>query len=63
MNNIEHRAEATFDQIRSKFGDISIGDEQAKSTLDPTKARFFNFDFIKGGKNFGNITKIGRAHV
>ena len=51
MNNIEHRAEATFDQIRSKFGDISIGDEQAKSTLDPTKARFFNFDFIKGGKS------------
>ena len=56
MNNIEHRAEATFDQIRSKFGDISIGDETAKATIDPTKARFFNFDFIKDGKNFGNIT-------
>jgi len=56
MNNIEHRAEATFDEIRSRFSDISIGDENAKSTLDPTKARFFNFDYVRDGKNFGNIT-------
>lgn len=56
MNNIEQRAEATFDEIRSKFSDISIGDENAKSTIDPTKARFFNFDYVKDGKNFGNVT-------
>lgn len=56
MNNIEQRAEATFDEIRSRFADISVGDETAKTTLDPTKARFFNFDYVKDGKNFGNIT-------
>lgn len=56
MNTIEQKAEATFDEIRSRFGDISIGDESAKTTLDPSKARFFNFDYVKNGVNFGNIT-------
>lgn len=56
MNNIEQKAEATFDEIRSRFADISVGDENAKTTLDPTKARFFNFDYVRDGKNFGNIT-------
>lgn len=56
MNTIEQKAEATFDEIRSKFGDISIGDESAKTTLNPKNARFFNFDYVKNGVNFGNIT-------
>lgn len=56
MIAIEQTSEELFDKIRSRFGDISIGDETAKSTLDPKKAKFFNFDFVHDGKNYGNIT-------
>jgi hypothetical protein len=56
MREIEKIAEALFDKIRSRFDDVSIGDEKAKSTLDPSKARFFNFDFELDGHNYGNIT-------
>lgn len=53
MINIEKVAENLFDKIRSRFPEIRIGDDKAKSTLDPTKARIFNFDF---SENFNNIT-------
>jgi len=56
MINIEKTAENLFDKIRSRFAGVTIGDESAKATVDPENARFFNFDFIADGKNFGNIT-------
>lgn len=56
MREIEKIAEALFDKIRSRFEDVSVGDEKAKATLDPSKARFFNFDFTDNGEVFGNIT-------
>lgn len=56
MIQIDKVAEDLFDKIRSRFDKIRIGDENAKSTLDPEKARFFNFDFILDGKNYGNVT-------
>lgn len=56
MKNIEKIAEELFDKIRSRFEKITIGDEEAKETDDPSKARFFNFDYIDSqGKNYGNI--------
>ena len=56
MIAIDKTAETLFDKIRSRFAKISIGDENAKSTLDPSKARFFNFDYVVDGENYGNIT-------
>lgn len=56
MINIEKTAENLFDKIRSRFSGVTIGDESAKATVDPENARFFNFDFIADGKNYGNIT-------
>ena len=56
MLEIEKIAENLFDKIRSRFTDISIGDETAKATVDPTKARFFNFNFVTDDTEFGNIT-------
>lgn len=53
MIEIEKVAENLFDKIRSRFLEIKIGDDAAKSTLDPTKARIFNFNF---SENFTNIT-------
>lgn len=50
-------SEALFEKIRSRFEEVSIGDENAASTQDPEQARFFNFDYVdRAGNNFGNIT-------
>jgi len=56
MIEIDKIAENLFDKIRTRFPAIRIGDENAKSTRDPSKARFFNFDFTIDGESFGNIT-------
>ena len=49
-------AESLFEKIRSRFEDVSLGDENAKSTQTPEDARFFNFDYEVNGHNHGNIT-------
>lgn len=49
-------AEALFEKIRSRFEDVSLGDENAKTTQTPEDARFFNFDYEVEGHNHGNIT-------
>jgi hypothetical protein len=56
MIEIEKVAENLFDKIRSRFDSVNIGDENAKATLDPTEARFFNFDYVVNDNNLGNIT-------
>ena len=56
MIEIDKVAENLFDKIRSRFDSVNIGDENAKATLDPSLARFFNFDYIRDGNEFGNIT-------
>lgn len=57
MRELNKIAEDLFNKIRSRFEHVSLGDSKAKSTIDPEKARFFNFDYVsKSGENFGNIT-------
>lgn len=56
MREINKIAEGLFEKIRDRFEDVSLGDDKAKATQDPEKARFFNFDYIVDGKNYGNIT-------
>lgn len=57
MRELDKISEDLFDKIRSRFENVSVGDDKAKATNDPTKARFFNFDYVsKEGKNYGNIT-------
>lgn len=56
MREINKIAESLFEKIRDRFEDVSLGDENAKATQDPQKARFFNFDYSVDGKNHGNIT-------
>ena len=53
MNKI---AEGLFEKIRDRFEDVSLGDDNAKATTDPEKARFFNFDYVVDDTNHGNIT-------
>ena len=56
MREINKIAESLFEKIRDRFEDVSLGDEKAKSTTDPEKARFFNFDYVVDDVNHGNIT-------
>lgn len=54
---IEKIAEDLFEKIRSRFDGVSLGDQSAKATADPEKARFFNFNYAsKNGEEFGNVT-------
>lgn len=53
---IDKIANDLFDKIRSRFEDVSLGNENAKATSKPEDARFFNFDYIQNGHNFGTIT-------
>ena len=57
MLDIDKIAASLFEKIRSKFENVSVGDEKAKATTVPGKARFFNFDYISSDNdNFGNIS-------
>lgn len=56
MREINKIAEGLFEKIRDRFEDVSLGDEKAKATQDPEKARFFNFDYEIDDQNYGNIT-------
>ena len=56
MREVNKISEALFEKIRDRFEDVSLGDENAKSTQNPEDARFFNFDYVIEGHNFGNIT-------
>jgi hypothetical protein len=57
MINTENVATELFNKIRSRFENVSLGDEKSKATSDPSSARFFNFDYIgQNGKKFGNVT-------
>lgn len=56
MADINKVAEALFEKIRDRFSDVSLGDDKAKATQNPEKARFFNFDYEVDNKTHGNIT-------
>lgn len=56
MRDVGKIAEGLFEKIRDRFEDVSLGDAEANAITDPTKARFFNFDYTIDGKNYGNIT-------
>ena len=54
---IESVSSALFDKIRSRFPNVTLGDEKAKAVTDPTQARFFNFTYAGlDGAEFGNVT-------
>lgn len=57
MRELDKIASNLFDKIRSRFENVSVGDEKIQQTNDPEKARFFNFDYVDAsGKNYGNVT-------
>ena len=54
---IESIASALFDKIRSRFANVTLGDEKAQAEQDPERARFFNFTYSgEDGAEFGTVT-------
>ncbi|CAB4129085.1 hypothetical protein UFOVP112_183 [uncultured Caudovirales phage] len=54
---IESISSALFDKIRTRFSNVTLGNESAKACSDPEKARFFNFTYTgNDGAQFGNVT-------
>lgn len=54
---IESISAALFDKIRSRFTNVTLGDENAKAATDPAEARFFNFTYTGAdGAEFGTVT-------
>jgi hypothetical protein len=57
MNNIENIADELFNKIRSRFDKVVITDEDGKNTDEPTKARFFSFEYHSSdGTRHGELT-------
>ena len=56
MNPIQIISQDLFDKVRSRFSNLEMGDETGAVTIDPTEARFFDFDFILEGYNLGRIS-------
>jgi hypothetical protein len=56
MNAIELIAQDLFDKVRSRFSNLQMGDENGGVTVDPTEARFFDFDFVVEGNNLGRVS-------
>lgn len=56
MKPIEIISQDVFEKIRSRFQNLEMGDEAGAITLDPGKARFFDFDFIYEGHDLGRVS-------
>ncbi len=38
-------AQDLFDELKSRYSHLTLGDDQAQTTTDPQLARFFKFDW------------------
>jgi DNA-binding ferritin-like protein len=56
MKTIEIISQDVFDKVRSRFTNLQMGDENGGVTMDPRKARFYDFDFTIEGHNLGRVS-------
>lgn len=56
MNPIEIISQDVFDKVRSRFTNLEMGDESGSVTIDPSKARFFDFDFVVEDTTLGRVS-------
>ena len=45
-----------FNKIRSKFGDIQLGDSEGNVTADPSGAQFYDFEYTEDSDTFGRMS-------
>ena len=46
-------AQDLFDELKSRFSNLTLGDEEAQTTTDPQTARFFKFDWHNNAISIG----------
>jgi len=56
MQAIQLISNDLFDKIRSRFQNLEMGDETGAVTIDPSEARFFDFDFVREGVDLGRVS-------
>ena len=56
MKKLDVIAEQLFNQIRSRFPSVEIGDVEGNVTTEPTQARFFEFDYEVNNNNLGKVS-------
>lgn len=56
MKPIQIISQDLFDKIRSRFSDLEMGTEDGGVTIDPSEARFFDFNFIFEESNLGRVS-------
>jgi len=56
MRAIQIISRDVFDKVRSRFSNLQMGDETGAVTIDPSEARFFDFDFVVEGENLGRVS-------
>ena len=56
MNAIQIISQDLFDKVRSRFSNLEMGDETGAVTIDPTEAKFFDFDFVLENNNLGRVS-------
>jgi hypothetical protein len=56
MKPIQIISQDLFDKVRSRFTNLEMGDETGAVTIDPARARFFDFDFVNEGVNLGRVS-------
>ena len=52
----EYTSKDLFNKIRSKFGNIQIGDSNGEATANPDDAVFFDFEFKEDADTFGRVS-------
>ena len=56
MKDLNTISEDLFDKIRSRFADVTIGDEKGNVTNEPQQARFFDFDYKSEDRVLGSVS-------
>lgn len=56
MRNLDKIGEDLFNKIRSRFHNVTIGDDSGNITNEPSTARFFEFDYSEAERTLGQVS-------
>ena len=56
MKPIEKTANDLFQTLRTRFSPLTVGDENAEITVDPSAARFFSFMYVENEEELGPVS-------
>lgn len=56
MRPIDKTSSDLFQKLRSRFNPVTLGNEKAEATSEPSEARFFNFLYTEDGESKGTVS-------